>query len=249
MKGRKLACSISQCCCSNLMHNFQSFMDNLAGSNAAFSIGNIIEAGLSHRRKPGDWYGPSTMIQIFEQLNNKFSPFENLKVVAFAEGVVYTEVIEKKMSSNWCSLILLIGFRLGLDHINKEYFPAILRLMQHKNFVGISGGHGSGALYIVGYKDKNFVYLDPHTAQPAVPTVENLWAQHLSYHCRLPLFLEFSGMNTSFAAGRFGYNSKGFICGTRRSMKNLCATCRRRCAKLILSCRYTKRNPRYPWRM
>eukprot|EP00826_Nyctotherus_ovalis_P060810 TRINITY_DN857_c0_g1_i4.p2 TRINITY_DN857_c0_g1~~TRINITY_DN857_c0_g1_i4.p2 ORF type:complete len:122 (-),score=24.13 TRINITY_DN857_c0_g1_i4:59-424(-) len=107
-------------------------MDNLNGKEAAFSIGNIVKAGLEHNKKPGDWYGPSTLIQICEQLNENYKPFSRLNIIAFPEGAIYTESVKEKMTSTSDSLLLLIGLRLGIDKINPEYFPTISNLMKLK---------------------------------------------------------------------------------------------------------------------
>jgi len=180
-------------------------MDNLSGKDAAFCIGNIVELGLEFDRKPGDWYGPSTMIQIFEKLNDKYKPFEKLEIISFPEGVLYQDKMELKINSGPNkSLIIFIGFRLGLEKVNPEYHPAILRLMRSKYFVGISGGQGDGALYFVGYQNFNeLIFLDPHVTQKAVPKIEDLWQEHLSYHYPSPLKVKIEKINTSLAYGIF----------------------------------------------
>lgn len=175
-------------------------MDNLNGKRAAFSIGNIVDQGLDHNRKPGDWYGPSTMIQICEQLNEKYKPFPDLKVISFPEGVICIETIGKKANST-DSLLLLIGLRLGIKKVNAEYLPSIKRMIKLKYCVGINGGQGSAALYFVGIKDERLIFLDPHVTQEAVRNIEDLWVEHLSYHYPRPLLLPLEKINTSFAIG------------------------------------------------
>ena len=83
--------------------------------------------------------------------------------------------------------------------------------MNHKSFVGISGECEGRALYLIGHNENNFACLDPHTTQLAIPNIESLWAQHLTYHCEKPLYLPFDTMNTSFAIGKLEYNQKDFI--------------------------------------
>ena len=172
-------------------------MDNFTGPAAAFSIANVVETGLEYDRKPGDWYGPSTMIQIFEELNKNYQPFGGLNIVAFPEGIIYQD----KMNTKWNSMIIFVGFRLGLDKINTEYFPGILRLMRLKSFVGMSGGQGNGALYFVGYQNKDLIFLDPHVTQASVPKIEELWTEHLSYHYPSIMKLALNKLNTSLAFG------------------------------------------------
>eukprot|EP00826_Nyctotherus_ovalis_P039864 TRINITY_DN3866_c0_g2_i5.p1 TRINITY_DN3866_c0_g2~~TRINITY_DN3866_c0_g2_i5.p1 ORF type:complete len:256 (+),score=61.76 TRINITY_DN3866_c0_g2_i5:653-1420(+) len=174
------------------------FMDNLAGEEAAFSIGNVAEVGLRYGVKPGKWYGPSTMIQILEELNERYRPFSDLKVVAFPESMIYLDKLKESSSS---PLIVLVSFRLGLKQINPEYFNAIIRIMALHNFMGIGGAQGDSALYFIGHQNKKLIYLDPHVTQKAVPDVESLWAKHLTYHCPSTLCLPMSQLRTNFFIG------------------------------------------------
>ncbi len=206
-------------------------MDNLSGPEAAFSIGNILEAGLEHNRLPGEWQGPSTMVQIFERLNETYKPFPDLVVVSFPEGVVYRDRIEAKAflggdkGKVWTPTVVLVGFRLGLDKINAEYYPALLRLMRSPRFVGISGGQGNGALYFVGNQgDHHLIFLDPHVTQKAVGRVEDLWAEHMSYHYHTPLKLPIGQLNTSLAYGtRFEIGGVGFYVRTAKDYEDFVA--------------------------
>ena len=84
-------------------------MDNLANADAVFSIANIVETGLlKYMMTPGDWYGPSRMIQIFEHLNIKYNPFKDLNIISFPKGVIYIETIQKKLQKDSNSLIILM---------------------------------------------------------------------------------------------------------------------------------------------
>ena len=200
------------------------FMDNGSGSEAAFSIGNIVEVGIKYGIKPKDWYGPSSIIQILNELNDKHAPFTDFKTVAFPEGVIYKDVVlskacdiaeenvcvDKITEKNWKnSVAVLVGFRLGLDTINPEHHAAIFRLFDFPQFTGMVGGQGKGALYFVGYQDKELIFLDPHVTQSAVPKVVDLWTKHLTYHYSTPLKLHIDKLDTCVA---YGMNFFGKSC-------------------------------------
>ncbi len=150
-------------------------MDNFAGADAAFSIGNMIELGLKYGVKLKDWYGPSTVIQIFDTLNKQYSPFPNLHTVAFPDGVIYKDAIlaqacdlhpEKTApttASDWKhAVIVMVGYRLGVDTIPPENYGNIFRMFDVPQCVGMVGGQGHGALYFLGYQDGELIFLDPH---------------------------------------------------------------------------------------
>jgi len=185
------------------------FLDNSYGQNAAFCISNMVEIGFRFGIKPKDWYGPSSVIQIFDELNEKYNPFRNLKTAAFPEGVLYKDELlfkgcgvvnpinpEKEWKN---SIIIFVGFRLGLETIGSENFNAILRLMDNQYFTGMVGGQGKGALYFVGYQDKELIFLDPHVVQNAIGSVSELWTDHLTYHFNTPLRLPIEKLDTCVA--------------------------------------------------
>ncbi len=144
-------------------------MDNSNGEEAAFSIGNMVEVGLRYGIKPKDWYGPSTVIQIMDELNHKYAPFQNLRTVAFPEGVIYEDAILAKACDSpgdWKhAVIVMSGYRLGLDTIPPESYGGIFRVLDIPQCVGMVGGQGRGALYFVGYQGRDLIFLDPHVTQ------------------------------------------------------------------------------------
>ena len=175
-------------------------MDNLHGEEAAFSIHNIVELGFKYERKPGDWYGSMTTAMICEKLNDKYNPFLGLKF-CFLVNEINVEEIEKKMKDKWDSLLLIIGYKLGIGKINPEYYTVILKLINHKNCIGIIGGQSTGALYFTGCYDNKLIFLDPHITQTAINNLDELWVEHLSYHYPTPLLLPLEEINTDFAIG------------------------------------------------
>jgi len=190
-------------------------MDNLLERNGVFSIGNVAEVGLKYGMKPGEWYGPVTMIQILEELNSKYKPFPDLNIISFPESIIYIEKLRELITPTFTPLILFVSFRLGLKKINPEYFDSIIKVMGMKGFMGIAGAQDDSALYFVGYQDKNLIYLDPHVTQKAVKAVSNLWVDHMTYHCPSTLALPLNKLNTCFSIGNLIYKKKGFYLRTK----------------------------------
>ena len=62
-------------------------------------------------------------------------------------------------------MIVAINNRIGENSIPKQYYDSFFALMDHKFTLGVLGGIGGEAVYIVGYQDKNLIVLDPHYIQ------------------------------------------------------------------------------------
>ena len=161
---------------------------------------NIGEIGLKFGKKPGDWFGPIIMIQIFEILNDKYKPFPGLQIISFPEGSIYINKMEEKMKVSE-TMIIFVGFRLGINRVNPEYHEVIKKIMKFPSFIGMSGGQGDGALYFIGYQGNKLIFLDPHVTQVAIPQIENIWVEHMSFHYPTPLLLPMSKLNTCFSLG------------------------------------------------
>ena len=143
----------------------------------------MVEIGFRFGIKPRDWYGPSTVIQILDELNTKHTPFPGLATVAFPEGVIYLQAILSKgcdlpasaleqlatpPAAAWKNaVIVLAGYRIGLDAINPENYDAVFRMFNIPHCVGMIGGQGRGALYFVAYQNQDLIFLDPHVTQAA----------------------------------------------------------------------------------
>lgn len=185
------------------------FMDNLKGPEAAFSIGNIVEKGLKYNMMPKGWYGPSIITSILAELNSAYKPFKDFEIVTFPEGVIYqNEILQKAESgtgsakSKWITpLLIFVAFRLGLNSIDKDSYPAVIRLLDIPQCTGMIGGQGHGALYFIGHQGSDLIFLDPHVAQTAVEKPETIWAEHLSYHYSTPLTLSIDKLDTCVSYG------------------------------------------------
>uniref|UniRef100_A0A7S3PFP9 Cysteine protease n=2 Tax=Aplanochytrium stocchinoi TaxID=215587 RepID=A0A7S3PFP9_9STRA len=105
------------------------------------------------------------------------------------------------------ALFLLIPVRLGLNYINPDYIPALLKILKFPQCVGMIGGKPSHSLFFIGSQDTRLLYLDPHTVHDAAtnencedtsfPDKENI----TTYHCNDPKLMAASEIDPSLAIG------------------------------------------------
>jgi cysteine protease ATG4 len=151
-------------------------MDNIDDERRApFGIHSIARVGLSHKRKPGDWYGPQAISNVLHELNKFNKPFEDFKMVVCYDGNVFLDRIGKKISKG-NSVFVIIPVRIGLDHIQPEYLECLKELFTFESSCGIAGGQDYGARYFMGLinpmaKDPKLLYLDPHYVQESIQSL------------------------------------------------------------------------------
>ena len=89
--------------------------------------------------------------------------------------------------SSWKPLLLFISLRLGLSDINPVYIPGLKASFSLPGPLGVIGGRPNHALYFLGHVEDEFLFLDPHTTQPATPEQVEEGEVHeeedASYHC------------------------------------------------------------------
>jgi cysteine protease ATG4 len=64
------------------------------------------------------------------------------------------------------ALLILIPLRLGLDHLNESYVPALEQTFAFPQSVGVIGGKKGHSVYFVGSQHGRLHLLDPHEVQP-----------------------------------------------------------------------------------
>ncbi|KAL6066034.1 Cysteine protease atg4d [Balamuthia mandrillaris] len=150
-----------------------------------FSIHNIAQNGLKFGKNVGEWFGPSTIAQVLEEVVQENNP-TNLAVYVSTDGCLYKDQIterclqstgnegnkeeqEEQEEKQWRPLLLIIPLRLGLDSLNQVYVPALKHTFHFPQSLGIVGGKPRSSLYFVGYQDNDLFYFDPHTIQPTDP--------------------------------------------------------------------------------
>lgn len=66
-------------------------------------------------------------------------------------------------------VLILLGIRLGVDNVNKIYYPGLKSVLSLKQSVGIAGGRPSASHYFFGYQGDYLFFLDPHIShRPAL---------------------------------------------------------------------------------
>jgi len=204
-----------------------------------YSLHRVAHAGLKYDKNVGEWFGPSTMAQVIEELVKEFSP-NNLRVHVCQDGCLYLDQLqrtatathwpqtdeeedddgEERESSSWAPLLILIPLRLGLDKLNRDYLPVLKETFSIPQSLGIAGGKPRASLYFVANQDDYVFYLDPHTVQPLprfpefgdVPASEDVFD---TYHCSAPLRLHFSDIDPSLCLA--------FYCSNREDFDDFCA--------------------------
>ena len=63
------------------------------------------------------------------------------------------------------SILLFLPMMLGMRAIQNEYAKVLKYFLKNKFSIGIIGGRPKSALYLVGIKGDNVIYLDPHYVQ------------------------------------------------------------------------------------
>lgn len=51
--------------------------------------------GLVYNKYPGEWHGPGSISRVVRDLNRIYAPVENLKILHFADGMIYYDKILK----------------------------------------------------------------------------------------------------------------------------------------------------------
>ncbi|CAH0475125.1 unnamed protein product [Peronospora belbahrii] len=107
------------------------------------------------------------------------------------------------------ALLILIPLRLGLDHVNESYVPALQKTFTFPQSVGIIGGKKGHSVYFVGTQQDQLHLLDPHDVHPAPElNVAFPTATHLrTVHSSRPLVMDVTTIDPSLALG--------FLCENR----------------------------------
>lgn len=149
----------------------QSEIISLFGDNyeSPFSLHNFVQAAsqLPLEVKPGEWFGPSAASLSIKRLCNKYSStsLPPLRVHISESSGLSNEEVATLFEQNKDPILVLFPVRLGIENVNKYYYPSIFELLSLPQSVGIAGGKPSSSYYFVGYSGSNLLYLDPHNLQ------------------------------------------------------------------------------------
>lgn len=189
------------------------FGDN-PSHNSPFSIHMLVKLGEPAGKRPGDWYGPSSVSYLLRQAvelaGKDNQEFQHLCVYVAQDCAVYTRDIldlceskqlkAKDVSKSSKAMILLVPLRLGAEKLNATYAPQLTNFLTLESCIGIIGGRPKHAVYFVGYQDDKLIHLDPHYCQETV----DVWRPNFplwSFHCRHPRKMNLSKFDPSCCVG------------------------------------------------
>ncbi|CAH0381366.1 unnamed protein product [Bemisia tabaci] len=208
--------------------------------SAPYSIHQIAISGLDEGKQVGEWFGPNTIAQVLKKLsvNDEWSSIAFH--VALDNALVINDVRrlcvnsgrrtnrgDRKSSTRWKPLILIIPLRLGIAEINPVYVQGVKTCFTFRQSLGVIGGKPNHALYFIGCVGNDVIFLDPHTTQP-VGFVQSKEQEHekkvdCTYHCKHASRLPILHMDPSVAVC--------FFCKEEKDFDNLCQEIR---MKLII---------------
>jgi len=186
-----------------------------------FSLHRMVEMGLSHGKRGGDWYGPASTALILRDalVNRQLQPspdnaeLDNLSIFVAADGVVYLDELqtcvqhpsanagENENAKFGKSLLLIIPLRLGADKCNPVYIYHLKTVLSLKSCVGILGGRPKHSMYFIGWQRDSMIYLDPHYCQDAIEIEDTTEFPLQTFHCKWPRKIPFSDIDPSCAVG------------------------------------------------
>ncbi|XHG09167.1 Cysteine protease atg4 [Aspergillus wentii] len=110
---------------------------------APFSIHQFVKHGAESCSKyPGEWFGPSATAKCIQILS---SQCEQLKLRVYVTNDT-SDVYQDKFMSIACDdsgrinpTLILLGIRLGIDHITPVYWDGLRAVLQYPQSVGIAG--------------------------------------------------------------------------------------------------------------
>ncbi|EFX82987.1 hypothetical protein DAPPUDRAFT_302128 [Daphnia pulex] len=167
------------------------------------SIHQMVSQGhISAGKRPGDWYGPSSVSYIIKQIlqraTDTYPELDTLRVYIAQDCTVYLDDVKQSCSKicnyeceetdyeliddQWKSLILLIPLRLGGERMNPTYDSCLKGLLSLEQCIGIIGGKPKHSQYFIGWQDDYLIHLDPHNCQEMVDVlIPNFNLK--SFHC------------------------------------------------------------------
>jgi cysteine protease ATG4 len=110
--------------------------------DAPFSIHRFVNRGAESCGKyPGEWFGPSATAKCIQLLSTQHeSPHIRVYVTETSDVYAdkFTQVARDKSGQIQPTLIL-IGTRLGIDHITPVYWDGLRAALEYPQSVGVAG--------------------------------------------------------------------------------------------------------------
>lgn len=128
---------------------------------ALFSLSTIVNVGVDLGMPIGQTFSPTILSKAIEKVT-----LSHASILPFTVVLVKNGVIDRAQFTLSKPTLVLIALRLGTDCLNDDYFPLIKGALMTPLTLGIIGGKGHRAYYILGYQDHNLLFLDPHVVRP-----------------------------------------------------------------------------------
>lgn len=151
----------------------QYFLDK---PEAALSLHNICDIGhKSYKSKINEYWTPLTaLLATRDQFKEAADSFHDFDINFFTFHNNTIDFREMAIPSNKDSSMVLFCIGMyGETTINEANYLVIKELMALQHCLGIVGGIGNRAFYIVGFQGDKLLVLDPHTVQKEAPADDN----------------------------------------------------------------------------
>jgi cysteine protease ATG4 len=206
------------------------FLDTPA---APFSLNNLVSTGQRmFGKEPSAWFGPTSSARaaghLFETARASGEGADlrvpaflhGLACAVFEDGPIFKQTVLELFEGGARKVVLLVCRRLGLESFNvPEYRAGIESCFGLREFQGLaSGNSASSAHFFVATHGDCLLFLDPHTTQPALHSVEDVrqsLAAGRGLQPERPLPLRWSRLNPSVCLGFLVESKENFLdlCG------------------------------------
>lgn len=142
----------------------QLFLDN---SNSILSIHNICKAGVEkYRAHIKAFWTPLTALLAARDTIHKSTHAlgSRLHFITFHNNSLNFKEIIPSFRSDRNLIVLLIGM-FGDSHVDEPNFRILKECLMLRQTLGMIGGIGHKAMYIIGFTGDEFLVLDPHYTQ------------------------------------------------------------------------------------
>lgn len=193
------------------------FIDSPDQSLCPFSIHQFVSLGQKLGRRPGDWFGPSSVSFLIkstlENGGHENQLLKNICCYVAQDCTIYLQDVldqcqtineeeNNHNSKEWKSILILVPTRLGTESYNPIYSSTIKDLLSLTCCIGIIGGRPKHSLYFVGFQDDKLIYMDPHYSQRTIDINDPQFSLE-SYHCNKPRKMPIHLIDPSCTVGFF----------------------------------------------
>jgi cysteine protease ATG4 len=162
-----------------------------------FSIQNLVNVCTNFGVKAGTWAKPSQMSATIMTILKD----HKIDCIAAVDSNIDPTLIEQVKYP----ILVLIPALLGMNEIDKQFYPFIREVFRRKELVGVISGYSAFSYFIVGMTEnkENVIYFDPHVTHEAVLSCQS----HEDFFSQPAKAMPLKSMNPSMLFG--------FICESK----------------------------------